>query len=381
MVVKIDERSSLILVQKDGVIVLNRTIPYGIDTMVSAISETSSWGNFDSYKAALDLSMKKACILSRFYREESAITPVPGAEGYAVEKEVGAEQLTPLKKDKIAVTNSLSALVGGISKVVDYYNANHSDEPIEKMYITGVGADVAGMAKLLSNEIGFNIDKLVNFTGVNVEKNFKDVNFSEFVACIGAAMAPVHFSSERDAEKGKSKKKSSSDSTRLATILCAGCIVVGLVLVFASMIPYLAEVKKQKEYNAIIEELQPVYEVYLNYLTLEGQAKQMELLDKETLNRNQELVTFIETLEQKMPTSFVLNDLTTTAEGITMNVSVTTKEEAAAVLEELRKLEMFIFVDTTSLSELISEIGEIKYTFTVEMQYAPIVEETTEGEE
>ena len=162
MVVKIDERSSLILVMKDGVIELNRTIPYGIDNMVSALMETSSWGNFASYKWALDLSMKKTCVLSRFYNPDMIERPTAGA----VDTEAGSDQVTPLKKDKITVTNTLISLVGGISKVVDYYNANHGDAPIEKMYVTGVGADILGITKLLSNEIGFKINKLQNVTGI-----------------------------------------------------------------------------------------------------------------------------------------------------------------------------------------------------------------------
>ena len=182
-------------------------------------------------------------------------------------------------------------------------------------------------------------------------------------------------------ERGKRKSKSNTDSMVVSVVFTAVCMVIGVALVLMSVVPYLSEVKKEKEYKAIIEELEPVYQVYLNYLTLAEQTRQMELLDKETVNRNQDMVTFIEVLEQKMPATFVLNNLSTTAEGVTMGVSVSTKEEAAAVLEELRKLEMFSFVDTTALSELITEIGESKYSFSIELKYAPIAEETVEGEE
>ena len=107
----------------------------------------------------------------------------------------------------------------------------------------------------------------------------------------------------------------------------------------------------------------------------------MEALDAMTVNRNKDMVEFITALETKMPSSFSLSDLTATANGITMNVTVATKEETAVVLNELRKLECFSFVDTTSVSELITEIGETQYSFSVEMVYAPIEEETEEGGE
>lgn len=369
MIVKIDERSSLLLVIKDGVIVLNRTIPYGIDESVATLVETKAWGEISSYEDALALATHNICILPSFQRT-------------AVVKEEEAEPATDtaeVLQDKMAVTSSLMSLVGGISKVVDYYNSRNMDAKIEDMYITGVGADFAGISNLLSNELGLIVEALTHVAGVQSEKTLKDGSFGEFAACVGAAMAPVHFTSEHDEENVKSK--ASMDSMHIALIACAGCILIGVVLVISSLIPYFSAKNKQKEYNAIIENLEPVYDVYVQYQSLMSQAEQLAALDKETVNRNKDIVAFIEALEAKMPTSFALNDFTATTEGITMNVSVETKEEAAAVLDELRKMEMFIYVDTTALSQLVTEVGETQYSFAVEMLYAPIVEETTEGEE
>ena len=369
MIVKIDERSSLLLVMKNGVIVLNRTIPYGIDESVATLAETKAWGEISSYEDALALATHNICILPSFQR------PVVMKEEEAVQGEDTAEVL----QDKMAVTSSLMSLVGGISKVVDYYNSRNMEEKIEDMYITGVGADLAGISNLLSNELGLIVQALTHVTGVQSEKALKDGSFGEFAACVGAAIAPVHFTSEHDEESGKSK--GSLDSMQIALIACAGCILLGVILVISSLIPYFSVKSKNKEYNAIIENLEPVYDVYVQYQTVMSQAEQLAALDKETVNRNKDIVAFIEALEAKMPTSFALNDFTATTEGITMNVSVGTKEEAAAVLDELRKMEMFIYVDTTALSQLVTEVGETQYSFAVEMLYAPIVEETTEGEE
>ena len=51
-------------------------------------------------------------------------------------------------------------------------------------------------------------------------------------------------------------------------------------------------------------------------------------------------------------------------------------ELAEADIEDVEK-----FVETTSITELITEIGETQYSFAVEMIYAPIEAETEEGEE
>lgn len=371
LVIKVDERSSALLVQRNGVIVLNRTIPYGIEEAVSALIDTKSWGELRNYEDALAVAGKETCILPNL-----EVNPQEEAQSEPDSQEEGAFN------DKRHVTTTLFTLINGISKVIDYYNANHLDEPIEKMYITGVGADFMGLPALLSNEVGFEITKLATVAGISAEKMFVTENYGEYVSCIGAALSPVHFCSDKDEKKGKNK--GNVDSVRIALVFCISCFVAGIIMIIAALVPYISEKKKEKEYNAIIEELQPAYDVYLDYQSVLLQSERMKMLDAQTINRNEDLVSFINILETNMPSGFCLNDMTATATGIIMNVTVRTKEEAASVLEELSRLDSFIFVDTTSLSEVITEIGETQYSFSVELTYAPIEETkalSSEGEE
>lgn len=318
MIIKVDSRSSLILAQKDGRIVMTRTIPYGV---------------------------------------------IQDEQGSMEE----AEQ-------------SMVALVEGVSKVVDYYNSGHRGEAVERICITGVGANYVGLCDMLEEEIHVPARVLSNITGINTEKVFKGNSFSEYTACIGAALAPIHFASDKEEDKSAASK-GGVDPLRLTAIISGGCVLIGVAMILMALFPYLEEKEKNEQYNAIIVQLEPVYEVYLKHQSLSAQVLSMEALDAMTVNRNKDMVEFITALETKMPSSFSLSDLTATANGITMNVTVATKEETAVVLNELRKLECFSFVDTTSVSELITEIGETQYSFSVEMVYAPIEEETEEGGE
>ena len=326
LIVKIDSRSSLLLALKDGRIVMTRTIPYGI-------LEAMEWeGNADA--------------------QEEDIPANPG----------------------------IVSLVEGVSKVVDYYNSNHNNAAIERICLTGVGADYEGLREWMENEIQTKVRILKNITGVNTEKTFKGETFSEYTACIGATLAPLHFASDKDEEKGQASKDG-LDPLRLTVIISLGCVVIGTALILTALFPYLEEKQKQEEYNAIIEQLEPVYAVYEKHQSLSMQVEKMEALDDMTVNRNRDLVAFVEALENRMPISFSLNDFTATTDGIVMNVTVKTKEEAAVVLSELRNLDCFSYVDTTALSELVTEIGETQYSFVVEMIYAPIEDATEEGGE
>lgn len=370
LIIKVDERSSLLMVLKNGVIVLNRTIPYGIDEAVEVLKETTSLGEMTDYSQALHLARRKTCILSAFSEENETES----------ESENEDEQNDlELRKDKMHVTLTLKSLTGGIARVIDYYNSNHSSEQIEKIYVTGVGADFSGLSTLLTNEIGFKIKNLTNLTGINIEKAFKEVSFGEYVACMGASIEPLSFYSDKIEERGSKAKKISYQ--KVSYLALTVCIVLGVVLIMTSLIPFIFEKKKKENYEQIIADLQPVYDIYTTYQQLTQQVNQLSILDDETRNRNEEIVSFIDVMEEKMPMSFCLNDIAATADGITMNVTVASKEEVATVLNELNKLTSFISADTTSVTELTTEIGEKQYSFSVELIYAPIEEETTEVEE
>ena len=168
--------------------------------------------------------------------------------------------------------------------------------------------------------------------------------------------------------------------TTVAILFAILCIVASIILVLVSLFPYLDEKKKNAEYNAIISELQPVYDTYLQYKQLDTDMSYLEKLDKETINRNEQLAEFIEVLEDKMPATFILSSLNATEEGITLTCTVERKEEAAAVIDELSKFSHFGFVDTSAVNELKTEIGEIMYTFQVDITYAPIIDENAEEE-
>lgn len=151
-------------------------------------------------------------------------------------------------------------------------------------------------------------------------------------------------------------------------------------MVVSSTVPYVLQNKHKQEYEEIINNLQPAYDTYTKFQNLSEEVSQLSSLDGETKNRNDELVSFVKTLEEKMPSSFCLNNMAVTKEGITLDVSVGSKEEIASVLSELKSLPLFMSVDTTSIAEISSEIGEKQYSFSVELIYAPVYSQTEDEE-
>ena len=376
LIVKIDERSSLLMVLEDGVISLNRTIPYGTDEAVSTLMQTKQLGDVSSYSAALELARRKTTILSSF-------------SGDTMATETEEENLGDLiRADKKLVTESLRSLVGGIVRVIDYYNSNHSRRPIERAFITGIGADFSGIGALLSNELDMKVKNLTRLSGIDIEKTFKDATFGEYVAVIGASIDPLAFYPHQDEGKAKSSGKSSVSSSALSqyslfialAVLVLG-IVGSIVMILVTMVPYNEQKALNARYKKTIEDLQPSYDTYVEYVNSQNDVAYLRQIDHATENRNYQMMEFIKALETEMPFTFRLNSMESDMDKLTIDCTVLSKEEAAFVIDKLKKMEMFSSTSVTSVSYVEDELGGFSYNFTAELYYAPLEEPELDTEE
>ena len=90
---------------------------------------------------------------------------------------------------------------------------------------------------------------------------------------------------------------------------------------------------------------------------------------------NESLVALLQELEQKMPSTLVIDSFSSTGTGVSFAVEVANKKEAANTLMQLRKFESLTSVTTTGTSEDDSGI----VTMSVSANYAqPAAMATTE---
>ncbi len=375
LIIKVDERSSLLMVLEDGIIALNRTISYGIDEAIESLMQTTELGDTGSYEKALEVARRKTVILSSFDDKNDVID---------LDNET---KDTKIKADKKAVTESLRTLVGGIIRVIDFYNSNHSTRPIEKMFVTGIGADFSGLSNLLTNESGLKIKNLTHLAGIDIEKTFKDVTYGEYVACIGAAISPLKWYPDKEETKGKGGKSGSGAMSNVNTTLIAVCVlglclIGSVVMVIMTFLPYKRAEKINEGYKKTIDELQPSYDIYQEFLGRKATYEKLKFIDNETKNRNEQLLEFIANLEDDMPASFILDSIESDTESIKLDATVSSKAEVAYVVDKLKDNPLFTDVEITSVEQIDDEEGGvgITYGFLVECFYAPYEIEETDSE-
>lgn len=356
MVVKVDESSTIVTILQDQAVVLQRTVAYGVEDAISAMMEMPEFQKPD-YEEAVRNFKSRECM-----------------------------------SDEIA--QSLSYLVSGISRVVDYFSRNNG-AVIEKAYLSGFGGDFNGLAELISNAIEMPLEPLREIKGLQLEKYFKDKGFGEFLTCIGASLAPIGFMSEKDKDKKSMELlPDEKDRFRVAVLFSVAAFIGAVVLAVVSYINLKSAQDENARLNNRITELAEAEDIYKEYLQQKYTFDKLMFFESNTVTLNNDLVAFIEEMQQKMPASLNVLAFNADINGVSLSVTVADKKEAAKLVQEFRTFESVAGVEITSITDTGAVMdGEVleeepKVSFTVQVQYkgglndptpAPVVPELTES--
>lgn len=334
LVIKVDERSTLVMVVQNGALAFIRNVAYGIGEAVESVMESRRWGDSDTAQKAMDTMAVNDCTLT------------------------------------MEVAEALEPLTGGICRVADYYVSQNPNTSVEKVYLAGLGADIKGLAAMISRELNLSVEELCSVPGWDLDKNFGTRSCGVYIACVGATAAPLGF--KKETGRRKNRKRGIAGGTHIAYAL----LLVGLIAAGAfAVVPAFTYAKLQKEnmeLKARSRELESSILVYNEYTEALASYNTALAMYDATENRNEDLVEFLEDLERKMPDGVHVSSFTSTAEGVAINMSVSTKSEAAFAIEQLRSFGCLQpdSVTVGSISEETDgETGDVSVTFSVAALY------------
>ncbi|MCI9347189.1 MAG: pilus assembly protein PilM [Lachnospiraceae bacterium] len=361
IVVKIDERSSLVMAVENSVLSFTRSVSYGVEEIMDTVMNTLCWGEVSSVEQAIRVLQRNECI-------------VP-------EEDAGDSESAKSAKDSALedMREAVIPLIGGITRVIDYYASRNSGAGIERILITGMGADFKGMDEMLSRETNMPVAILKEAAGWNLMRNFKNECFSEYIACVGAAVAPLGFKQEPEKRsKGKAKKEAGEGGTNWAplayTVFGVG-LVAAAALVAVPMIGYAKLTKTNMELKAQAGSLEDIIPIYNEYVEVKAEHAMADAMYEATESRNESLEEFLGELEDKLPANVNVISFSSDAYEVSLNMRVQTKDDAGAAVEQMRTFQSLIPERVTVASlveEENEESGERVVNFTVTAAYQDV---------
>lgn len=362
LILKVDEISTVATIMQAGQIIMQRNVAYGVETAIETLMANKVFDAFD-YNAAVNRLRRKTCI-NRTLRPEDA--------EWDMSDEPEEEESEALTRAKQNVTLSLGNLISSIGRVLDYYNSRNNGNPVQKIYLTGFGGDFSGLSKLLSNCLEQKVVVLSSVDGVAFGRNMKDVSFGEYISCLGAVVAPVGLMNDATKAAANVTLVKGTNYTFVSVSILMLGIVGALALSILSVGRYTAAEAENVSLKARIQSLQEAQQVYDVYMAAKAQNDKYEFFYEYTETPNENLVAFINELEEILPSSFYTNSFTSDESGISMTVTVEGKPAAARVIKNIRDMESIENVSVSGITEAEDDLGASQVTFSIMGTYRDI---------
>ena len=332
ILVKVEYTGTSITVIRDGELTLQRNINYGVDSAVETVRAFPEFGDRLDVNEALDVLCSRKCI-----------NPFLDMESF--DEEISDED-RKLETARAEVTESLRYLIGNISRIMDYYISRHTDTNFDSIVCCGLGAQVKGLMQLLTNELGQQVDVLQEF------KNFAlPAGGNAQEVCLYAAVLSPGTSGVNLMDKVNRKKKEKKETLSGAIIICVVGTVAGVVLTAAGYANRIYQQHEQERLNQRISEESSIEEIYSAYTNAKAQYDNYQNMYQYTNTPNEGLKTFIEELEEKMPSDITVENFSSTGTQVSFSMRVGSKSAAANTIMQLRTFESLSTVTTTGIDE------------------------------
>lgn len=372
MMIKIDENSTIVTVLSAGKVLLQRTVAYGVQDAIETMIASGVYAVNDPM-SAVERFQKKTCLNRVLHQgdklwEENA--------GRWEDEDAGNVEVTAARQK---ITASLEPLIVGVSRVIDFYDSRNSDTPIERTYVTGLGGSFSGMSKLFTNCLERKVHTLSEMDDkIGMSKAIRSTRPAAYISCLGAVLAPVGLI-DKSTQKAKGLTVvSGTNYTFVSVAILVLGVILSIAMAVTSLTRYFGTVAENVALQARVEELQPAQTVYNEYLSAAAQYDKYKYLYEYTENPNENLVEFINELEQILPDSFYTDSFSSDQTGISMTVNVEGKAAAARTILNIRNMESIEDVQISNITDNQDEMGGSWVMFSMTGTYRQLSDETEE---
>lgn len=341
--VKLDDNATMITIINQGMVVLQRTVFYGFEEVEKVVVDSGLFSK-EQYPAAMDILQQTDCLNANQAAPEDAVNAM-----------------------RAEAVEALRPMIGNIRRVLDYYQSRNNGAEVKECFLIGNGAYIKGLDRLMSMELNLpvHLQEKDVLNGFRTSGGRLDAMYE---ACYGAAIQPLDFvfGSAQTAKIIEEKKKRELLAAKLIGLLCVACAVILLAL---SGVQRIALSHELNTLNKQKDELKYIQDIYNAYVDTKSQYDDVTKMNGKTETVSDALADAIEEMEEKFPSGVKVTSLTSNGEGISMDIEVSTKEEAAKILQNLATFDAFRSVTTNGITESTDENGKITVTFSVMCTY------------
>ena len=346
MSIQINRLNTLINIMAGDKLLLQRVIPYGISSVTDYMLSDGSF-HVESFDDAFDLITSHQVLLQSFDYDES--------------------NTSVSYKKRIDVTDSLSSLLSNITRVIEYYNTRDKEHPITEIICSGAGASAVGIHELLNTELGIHTSTPKDLQGVKFAKKIVlNRSILQYVGCFGATFEPVGFIPKDMILKSKSKS-----STFSMLVVFGAAVVLAIGLAVLSILQVVSVNNTKTELESKIASLKPIEDRYNQLVDIEDQYAIYESVENTVETANNDLHTIIDEIAEKCPKNFLINAITTTEAGVTINA--TTKDKLSGIAALKMKLDTIEKIDGVAIKTITAteneQTKEREYAYSISCSY------------
>ena len=349
--VQIGSLNTMVSVLKENQQIMQRTIPYGTNTIIETMLAHPALECRDETDA-MEMLCRENVVYSTLDYEDETVRGTRISEDQW--KRSGQS-----REARKAVTDAVGGILLSVIRVVDYFGSRYPDCQLGYIYITGMGVKIRGLDTLFEREMDLPVRKLEKLTNITFSRGFARSlqDQTEYIAAIGAAIEPVGFSL-----KELKNKQGRAASMRTVKIILAGSVVVAVALVAVGWFRLVGA--KQS--------LQSINQVYTANEQATKKFEDAAALHVATSTKNQNLVALIEQLQKKLPKQMQVSTLQTTEDKVTLTITTKTKISVAKMLVEFEGIDLLTNVNVASITGDDTSGKVDKYTFSVTADYAQL---------
>ena len=330
MVIQLGSESTVLNIVKGDILLLQRTVPYGTNVVVNEVMDAK------------------------------------GVDATTAMTLLQNERLITVDFDDNAITGSFRYLINNIGRVMDFFASKNPDKPIDDVFLTGDGALIKGIDGLFKVQLNVStrvMDSLFNIK-FDPKIDLKIYNPVYLMVPIGAAFAPMGFTISEGGASGK--KEGQMDTTPLVVAFLILAVLVAGGLTAVSFVLKNQAQTELDDVNKKIASIQDIETIVKDYENAESVYVDAMSMYSYTKNLNENVVTFITALEEKMPKGTDITAFESDSTGVSISGTAAEYDDIAGLAISLKEIDCIDNSFIGSITENVDEdTGKITYDFTV----------------